>query len=123
MKEKEEKSPKDSKNEILDKGNEDKKTNAEEKEDDNVSYLEKTSNDPIVFEYKPRDENDLNPEENIFKADSINVKLAICILLKEDSQEQSSLLKETLDGIFANFDSLDNYEIKPENIYIYIFCE
>ena len=122
MKEKEEKSPKDSKNEILDKGNEDKKTNAEEKEDDNFSYLEKTSNDPIVFEYKPRDENDLNPEENIFKADSINVKLAICILLKEDSQEQSSLLKETLDGIFANFDSLDNYEIKPENIYIYIFA-
>ena len=56
MKEKEEKSPKDSKNEILDKGNEDKKTNAEEKEDDNFSYLEKTSNDPIVFEYKPRDE-------------------------------------------------------------------
>ena len=122
MKEKEEKSPKDSKNEILDKGNEDKKTNAEEKEDDNFSYLEKTSNDPIVFEYKPRDENDLNPEQNIFKAESINVKLAICILLKEDSQEQSCLLKETLDGIFANFDSLDNYEIKPENIYIYIFA-
>jgi len=110
------------KNEILDKGNEDKKTNAEEKEDDNFSYLEKTSYDPIVFEYKPRDENDLNPEQNIFKADSINVKLAICILLKEDSQEQSSLLKETLDGIFANFDSLDNYKIKPENIYIYIFA-
>ena len=125
MDEKGQSSSKDSHNEITQKGNEDKQTNAEEEEnnkkeeDNNFSFLEKCDKEPDIFEFKIKDKNDLNEENNIFHSDSI--KYAIGVLLKGDSSDSSNLLKYTIDGIFDNFDSLNNFGISPKNIIIYIF--
>ena len=137
MSEKGEKSPKESQNEINNRVDPDKQTNAEEgeregeregegernnkEEFNNFSYLESNGKEPSIFEFKVNNVNDENQEQNIFKPDSLICKYAICILLKSDSNNDSNLLKYTLDGIFDNFPSLDKFEIDPKNINIYIF--
>ena len=113
----------DSNNNIQTDDNKDKDTDAGEKEKENLpnfSYLEpKESEEPSVFEYKSK--NEINEAENIFKPHAMICKYAICILLKEDSNEDSKLLNMTLKGIISNLGDLGELGIKSENIFIYIF--
>ncbi len=110
-----------SKNNLQTDDDKDKDTEAGEKEGQpNFYYLEqKEGEEPSVFEYKSK--NDINEAENIFKPHALTCKYVICILLKEDNNEDSKLLKKTLDGIISNLGDLGELGIKCENILIYIF--
>ena len=110
-----------SQNENENENNRSKVTNAGEQEIQQVNfyYLEKRDGeDASVF----NGANDRNEDENIFKPHAILNKYAICILLKEDSTEDSDLLKLTLDGIISNFGGLSELGINCENIFIYVFA-
>ena len=111
-----------SQNENENENNRSKLTNAGEQEIQQVNfyYLEKRDGeDASVF----NGANNQNEDENIFKPHAILNKYAICILLKEDSTEDSDLLKLTLDGIISNFGGLTELGINCENIYIYVFVK
>ena len=103
----------------------DKETEAGEAnkiEEVNFSYLEQKERDePLVFEFESKDKNEINDAENIFKPNALISKYVICILLKEDSKEDSDLLKQTLHDILDNFGGLEELGINCENILIYIF--
>ena len=111
-----------SQNENENENNRSKVTNAGEQEQEiqqvNFYYLEKRDGeDASVF----NGANDRNEDENILKPHAILNKYAICILLKEDSTEDSDLLKLTLDGIISNFGGLSELGINCQNILIYVF--
>ena len=103
----------------------DKETDAEEVhkvEEENFSYLEQRDNeDPSVFYYKIDKNKEENDAENIFKPNAFISQFVICILLKEDSTEDSELLKHTIKGIISNFGDLGELGINFENTLIYIF--
>ena len=106
-------------NENENENNKDKATDAGEQENhQNFFYLEKREGEDISIFNGVFNEND---DENIFKPHAILNRYAICILLKEDSSEDSKLLKLTLDGIISNFGSLTELGINCENIFIYVF--
>ena len=91
-------------------------------EEENFVYLEPRNNEePSIIDFAPTDKNDINDTENIFKPNALNSKYVICILLKEDSDEDSALLKLTLNEIKKNFGELGEFGINYENILIYIF--
>ena len=104
----------------------DKATNAEEGtniEDKNFTYLIPRDNEsPSVFgpsQKKSDENNEVAEDENIFKKS--DCKYVICILLKEDNEQDSKLLKKTLDSIKSNFGELGELGINYENILIYLF--
>ena len=106
----------------------DKATNAEEGtniEDKNFTYLIPRDNEsPSVFgpsQKKSDENNEVAEDENIFKKSDSDYKYVICILLKEDNEQDSKLLKKTLDSIKSNFGELGELGINYENILIYIF--
>lgn len=103
----------------------DKETNAGEdnkNKEENFAYLEaRDSEEPSVFEFAPSEKKDINDAENKFIPKDSNPEYVICILLKEDSEEDSVLLKATLYEIRENFDELEKLGINYENILIYIF--
>ena len=77
-------------------------------------YLEKdNSPENIIFE----------PDENIsiFESSKGKYNYSICILLKDDSQKSSELLKNTLDSIYGNRDTLDTLGIETSNLLICVF--
>ena len=92
----------------------------EEKEEDFVYLEQREGEEPSIFEYSS-EENNINEAENIFKPLGLNSKYVICILLKEDDQKDSELLKVTLKGIIQNFGALAELGIDPENILIFVF--
>ena len=107
-------------NENENENNKSKATNAEEQEkvQQNFDYLEQREGENAsIFDGA----NNKNEDENIFKPNAVLNKYAICILLKEDSSEDSKLLKLTLDGIISNFGGLTEIGINCENIFIYVF--
>ena len=107
-------------NENENENNKSKATNAEEQEkvQQNFHYLEQREGENAsIFDCV----NNKNEDENIFKPNAVLNKYAICILLKEDSSEDSKLLKLTLDGIISNFGGLTEIGINYENIFIYVF--
>ena len=109
-----------SQNENENENNKSKVTNAGEQEivQQNFNYLEqKEGEEASIF----NGANSKNEDEDIFKPHAILNKYAICILLKEDTKEDSDLLKSTLDGIISNFGGLTELGINCENIFIYVF--
>ena len=108
-----------SQNENENENNKDKATDAGEQENQpNFFYLMQREGEEVsIFDGVNKE----NEDENIFKPHAIINKYAICILLKEDSSEDSKLLKLTLDGIISNFGALTELGINCENILIYVF--
>ena len=106
--------------------NKDKDTNAGEvgniEKQENFEYLEpREREDSQIFDCKSKENNVENDAENIFKPHAIICKYAICILLKEDNNKDSLLLKSTIDSIMSNYGDLTELGINPENIIIYVF--
>ena len=109
-----------SQNENENENNKSKVTNAGEQEivQQNFNYLEqKEGEEASIF----NGANSKNEDEDIFKPHAILNKYTICILLKEDTKDDSELLKSTLDGIISNFGGLTELGINLENIFIYVF--
>ena len=79
-------------------------------------YLIPTEEDSIPFSC-------IEQNENIYENyNEYNFKYAICILLKDNSNENCLLLEKTIKSIKRNLEGLRELSINPENIYIVIFA-
>ena len=114
----------------MNQDDQDKVTNAEEGtkiKEENFAYLAARVNEETsVFEFKSKKnqeeaEGEEVEEENIFKKNASTCKYAICVLLKEDGDQDSELLKSTLDGIKSNLGDLGELGIECKDILIYVF--
>ena len=77
-------------------------------------YLIPTEEDSIPFSC-------IDQDENIYENYN-EYKYAICILLKDNSNENCLLLEATIKSIIKNLEGLSKLDIKPEDIYIVIFA-
>ena len=114
----------------MNQDDQDKVTNAEEGtkiKEENFAYLVTRDNEETsVFEFKSKKnqeeaEGEEVEEENIFKKNASTCKYAICVLLKEDGDQDSELLKDTLEGIKKNLDNLGELGMESKDILIYVF--
>ena len=84
-------------------------------------------NNSLPFKYLEKDNSPENiifdPGENISILESAkgNYNYSICILLKDDSQKSSDLLRITLDSIYGNRDTLASIGIETSNLLICVF--
>jgi hypothetical protein len=84
-------------------------------------------NNTLPFKYLEKDNSPesiiFDPGENvsILESDKGNYNYSICILLKDDSQKSSELLKNTLNSIYGNRDTLATIGIGTSNLLICVF--
>ena len=104
--------------------NNDKKTEAEEEnikveQKINFDYLISSDAESTPFSF-PFEENNIN---NCIYQDVGEFKYAICILLKDNSYDNCKLLKHTLEKIVKNLKKLESFDIKANDVYIFVFVK
>ena len=105
----------------------DKQTDAGEEGNNKQEKQEKLKIEEKIFDYLIPTEEDSIPfscidqDENIYENYN-EYKYAICILLKDNSNENCLLLEATIKSIIKNLEGLSKLDIKPEDIYIVIFA-
>ena len=88
--------------------------------DKNFDYLMPSEDESISFS---DNKGNIVVENNIYEDEGIGIiKYAICILLKDNSTINCFLLEKTIKGIINNFGDLSTLQIKPEDIYIFVFA-
>ena len=107
--------------------NESKRDTPQNNNNDVEENNENIINNTLPFKYLEKDNSPekilFEPSEkiNIFEEFKDNIYYSICILLKNDLQKSSEMLKTTLESIYGNRDTLANLGIETSNILICVF--
>lgn len=93
------------------------------RERNSFDYLISLEDESIPFSVQINEKGNIIEEKSIYEDENKIFKYTICISLKDNSTNNCFLLEKTIKGVMNNFGELSSLQIKPEDIYIFVFTK